>query len=58
MKNTDDFSLRKGSHHTCNHQINAIFPVSKDEWNTKDDTGKSLKNALDILLYAKRHHSG
>jgi len=28
------------------------------EWNTKDDTGKSMKNALYILRYAKRHLSG
>jgi len=30
-----------------------LFTVSKDEWNTKENTGKSLKNALDILQYAK-----
>ena len=33
------------------------FTVSKDEWNTKEDTGKSLKNALHVLRYAKRHLS-
>ena len=32
-----------------------LFIVRKDEWNTKEDTGKSLKNALDVLQYAKRH---
>jgi len=32
-----------------------LYIVSKDEWNTKEDIGKSLKNALDILQYAKRH---
>ena len=32
--------------------------VSKDEWNTKEDTCKSLKNTLHILRYAKRHLSG
>ena len=26
-----------------------IFAVSDDEWNTKEDTGKSVKNALCIL---------
>ena len=31
-----------------------LFAVN-DEWNTKGDTGKSLKNALDILWYAKRY---
>ena len=35
-----------------------LFTVSKDEWNRKKDTGKSLKNALDILRYAKRPLSG
>jgi len=34
------------------------FTVSKDKWNTKKDTGKSLKNALHVLRYAKRHLSG
>ena len=29
------------------------FPVSKDEWDTKEDTGKSMKNALYVLRYAK-----
>ena len=32
-----------------------LFTVSKDKW---EDTGKSLKNALDILRYVKRHLSG
>ena len=35
-----------------------LFTVSKDEWNTKEDTGKSLKNALHVPRYAKRHLSG
>ena len=35
-----------------------LFTVSKDEWNTKEDTGKSLKNTLHILQYAKRHLLG
>ena len=29
------------------HQIDT-FPVSKDEWDTKEDTGKSMKNALHL----------
>jgi len=33
------------------------FTVSKDELNTKEDTEKSLKNALHLLRYAKRHLS-
>ena len=41
----------------CYHQINT-FAVSKDEWDTKEDTGKSMKNALYKLRYDKRHQSG
>jgi len=29
--------------------------MNKDEWDTKEYTGKSMKNALYILQYAKRH---
>ena len=35
-----------------------LFTVSKDEWDTKEDTGKSMENALYILWYAKSHLSG
>ena len=28
-----------------------LFTVSKNEWNTKEDTGKSLKNALHVQRY-------
>ena len=35
-----------------------LFTVSKDEWDTKEDTGKSTKNALYVLRYAKRYLSG
>ena len=50
-KDTDDF---QGSHHVLPPR-NQHFTVSKDEWNTKVDT---MKNALCILQYAKRHLSG
>jgi len=46
---------RKPSH--ANTKL-TLFTVSKDEWNTKEGTGKSLKNALHVLRYAKRHLSG
>ena len=52
------FPLRtEGSHR---HAItkSTLFTVGKDEWNTKEGTGKSMKNALHILQYAKRHLSG
>ena len=39
----------------CYRQIDSmtLFAVSKDEWDTKEDTVKSMKNALYILQYAK-----
>ena len=30
-----------------------LFAVSKDEWDTKEDTGKSMKNALYVLRLHK-----
>jgi len=53
IKNMDNFHYAKEAITKL-----TLFTVSKDEWNTKEDTGKSLKNALDILWYAKRHLSG
>ena len=53
MKNTDDFCYEgKPSHATIK---STPFAVSKDEWDTKEDTVKSMKNALYVLQYAKRH---
>ena len=52
MKNTDDFRYEgKPSRATAK---STLFAVSKDEWDTKEDTGTSLKNALYVLQYAKR----
>ena len=56
MKNTDDFRLEGKPSRA--HAKSTSFPVSKDEWDTKEDTGKSMKNALYVLRYAKRHLSG
>ena len=57
MKNTDDFHF-KGKQ-SCARAKSTPFPVSKDEWDTKEDTGKSMKNALYVpLWYTKRHLSG
>ena len=50
------FPLRKEAI-MCYRQIDT-FTVSKDEWDTKEDTGKSMKNVLYVLRYAKRHLSG
>ena len=46
----DDFCYAKETI-TCNHQI----IVSKDERGTMEDQGKSIKNVLHILRYAKKH---
>jgi len=34
-----------------------LFTVSKDEWNTKEGTGKSMKNALYVQWYGKKRFS-
>ena len=34
-----------------------LFTVTKDKWNTKEDTGKSMKKALYVLWYTKWHLS-
>ena len=55
-KNTDSFRYEgKPSRATTK---STLFTASKDEWDTKEDTGKSMKNALYVLRYAKRHQSG
>ena len=56
IKNTDDFRYEgKPSRAIAK---STLFAVGKDEWDTKEDTGKSMKNALYVLWYAKRHLSG
>ena len=56
MKNTYDFHYEGKP--SCATAKSTLFTVSKDEWDTKEDTGKSMNNALYILRYAKRHLSG
>ena len=56
INNTDDFHY-EGKPSRATAKL-TVFAVSKDEWDTKQDTSKSMKNALYILWYAKRHHSG
>ena len=56
IKNTDDFHFEGKPSRVRTKSI--PFPVSKDEWDTKEDTGKSTKNASYVLQYAKRHLSG
>ena len=56
IKSTDDFRFEGKPPRA--HAKSTPFPASKDEWDTKGDTGKSMKNALYVLWYAKRHLSG
>ena len=56
MKNTDNFRF-EGKPSRARAK-STPFSVSKDEWDTKEDTSKSMKNALYVLRYAKRHLSG
>ena len=53
MTNTDNFHYEGKPSRTI--AKSALFTVSKDEWDTKENTGKSMKNALYVLWYAKRH---
>ena len=55
MKSMDDF--RYEGKPSLAAAKSTPFAVSKDEWDTKEDTGKSMKNALYVLRYAKRHVS-
>ena len=52
MKNTDDFCYKGKLPRATAHAKSTLFAVSKDEWDTKEDTGKSMKNALYVLRYA------
>ena len=56
MKNTDNFCYEGNP--SCATTKSTLFAVSKDEWDTKEDTSKSMKYALYVLWYAKRHLSG
>ena len=55
MKNTDDFCYEGKPLRAITKST--LFAVNKDEWDTKEDTGKSMKSALYILHYTKRHLS-
>jgi len=46
MKITDNFHYKINViHHVPTTKL-ILFAVSKDEWETNEDTGKSMKNAL------------
>ena len=56
MKNMDNVHYEGEPSHAITKST--LFAVSKDEWETNKDTGKSMKNVLYVLWYAKRHLSG
>ena len=56
MKNTNNFHYEGKP--SCATTKLTLFTVTKDEWDTKKDTGKSMKNVLYVLRYAKRNLSG
>ena len=56
MKNADDSHYEGKPTHAITRS--KLFAVSKDELDTKEDTGKSILNALYVLRYTKRHLSG
>jgi len=45
--------MMNGSNHIPTTK-STLFAVRKDEWNTKEGTGKSMKNALYLQWYGKR----
>jgi len=47
-------SVTKGSHHV---QL-TLFVMNKDEGDTKEGCGESMKNVLHVQWYGKRHLSG
>ena len=55
-ESTDDFCYEGKPLRTTTKSI--PFAVGQDEWDTKEDTGKSMKNVLYVLWFAKRHASG
>ena len=52
MKYTDDFRFEGKPSRACTKSI--PFPVSEDEWDTKEDTGKSMKNALHVTAVCQK----
>jgi len=58
MKITDDFRYKWKPSCTVPTTKSTLFMVSKDEWDTKEVPGKSMKNALHVQQYSKRHLLG
>jgi len=53
----ENYGRFNGSHHVSTTK-STLFVVNKDEWYTKEDRGKSMKNALYVQRYGKRHLLG
>jgi len=51
-ENKDDFHYTKEA---ITSRATTLFTVSKDEWNTKGDTGKSIKNDCMYAVCQKAH---
>ena len=47
MKNTDDSRYEEKS--SCATAKSTLFTVNKYEWDTKEETGRSMKNASNVL---------
>ena len=56
-ENTDDSHLQIGSHPLRYHKLTP-WTVSRNKWDTKENKGKSMKHALYVLQYGKRHIYG
>jgi len=50
-------SVTNESHHVSTTK-STLFVVNKDEWDTKEDTGKSMKIVLHVQRYGKKHFLG
>ena len=55
MKNTDDSHHKRKPSFTTTKST--LLAVSKDDWNTKEDSGKSMKNALYIIIAVRMSKS-
>jgi len=53
----ENYRQFNGSHHVPTGE-STLFVVNKDEWYTKEGRAKSMKNALYVQYYGKRHFSG
>jgi len=53
----ENYGQFNGSHHVPTTK-STLFVVNKDEWYTKEGRGKSMKSALYVQRYGKRHLSG